>query len=610
MNEQLDALRAEMRKENIDTYLIPTEDFHQSEYVGEYFRAIRYLTGFTGEGSLVVTQDEAKLFTDGRYFIQAEQQMAGRDTDLMKMGEPGVPELDEYINDVTPQDGTLGFDGRVVDFRHGAALRDLLQEKGAVLDGSMDLVDWIWKDRPALAASRVWILEDRWCGKNAMTKLSELREFMKNEGASVHIITSLDDIAWLLNLRGDDIPCNPVFLAYLIVDLQSAYLFANEADFDAMAKSYLSELGVKLVPYDKVYESVAQLRNQTVMLETAKTNYNIIMALDSSITVIDEMLPTSNWKSVKNETEIANMRNAHIKDGVAVTKFFYFMKHAFSADGTLTEDAKKLLGTDKLTEISASDLLERYRREQDGFLEPSFTTISAYGANAALPHYAPVRNVQDAEVKPAGLYLVDSGGQYLEGTTDITRTMVMGPVTEEERKHFTMVLMANLRLCDAVILEGSIGVTFDYAAREVFWREGLNFNHGTGHGVGYLLNVHERPNGIRYRYIPERTDNAAFKPGNITSDEPGIYIEGKHGIRTENLTLCKVKEENAYGRFLCFEPLTMVPIDLDGIDVNLMEPHDVELLNAYHRKVYDALAPYFDGKRLEWLREVTRTITK
>lgn len=607
MNEALQALRKEMKQRDIHTYLVPTDDFHQSEYVGEHFRAIRFLSGFTGEGSLVVTPEHAALFTDGRYFIQAERELAGQDVELMRMNEPGVPELDDYIVSVTPEGGFLGFDGRCVDFRHGQKLQEQLAEKAVAVKASQDLVGDIWKDRPALPTSRVWILEDRFAGKSAAEKLSELRCKMQQKGASFHVMTSLDDIAWLLNLRGDDIPCNPVFLSYLIVDMEHAYLFMNPEDCDADTRRYLDELSVKLSPYDRFYEAVRQLRDTTVLLETGKTNYAAVTELSETVRVIDEMLPTSVWKAQKNPTEIANMKKAHVKDGVAVTKFLYFMKHAFSPDGQLTAEAQQLLGASELDEWNAAALLERFREEQDGYIEPSFTTISAYGPNAALPHYAPTAE-HHRTIEAKGFYLVDSGGQYFEGTTDITRTIAMGPITAEERKHFTMVLQAMLRLSDVIFLEGSSGITLDLAAREVFWREGLNFNHGTGHGVGYCLNVHERPNAFRYRQAGGRMENLPLREGNITSDEPGLYIEGSHGIRTENLTLVEKAFENAYGCFFRLRLITLVPIDLDAVDPAQMEPHDIALLNQYHQQVYAALAPYFDGERLAWLRYATREV--
>lgn len=607
MNAALDALRQQMKKYDIDTYVVPTDDFHLSEYVGMYFRAIRFLSGFTGEGNLVVTQDSAALFTDGRYFIQAEQELAGRDVELMRMGEPGVPVLDDYLVSVTPEGGYLGFDGRCVDFHHGMTLRDRLAEKAVAVKAEQDLVGQVWTDRPALASSRVWILEDRFAGKSAAEKLAELRALMRQKGAGFHIITSLDDIAWLLNLRADDIPCNPVFLSYMIIDPKSAYLFVNPADLDEEVKAYLENLRVKVAPYDRFYEAVHQLKDTTVLLETAKTNYATISELPDSVRILDEMLPTSLWKSQKNPVEIENMKKAHVKDGVAVTNFMYFMKHAFTADGQLTEEAKKLLGSEEMNEWNTAKLSERYRGEQDGYIEPSFTTISAYGPNAALPHYAPTAE-SFRVIEPKGLYLLDSGGQYFEGTTDITRTIAMGPITEIERKHFTLVLKSMLRLGDVIFLEGSSGITLDLAAREVLWREGLNYNHGTGHGVGFCLNVHERPNAFRYRQAQGRMEHLPLHEGNITSDEPGIYIEGSHGIRLENLTLVEQAFQNEFGNFFRLSFLTMVPLDLDAIDVRLLEPHEIELLNRYHQQVYATLAPYFSGEKLAWLQHATREV--
>ncbi|ETP72416.1 Xaa-Pro aminopeptidase [Lachnospiraceae bacterium JC7] len=607
MNLQIDKLRGEMNKRGIDVYLIPTDDFHQSEYVGDYFRAIKYLSGFTGEGNLVVTKDTAALFTDGRYFIQAEKELSGKDVELMKMGEPGVPSLDEYLSEKTPEGGVLGFDGRCVDFQHGSSLEKKLSKKKASVHAGQDLVGIIWGERPALSESRVWILGEKYTGKSAAEKLSDLRKYMKEQDTDLHIVTSLDDIAWILNLRGDDIPCNPVFLSYLIVDMDGAKLYANRKDFDDETVAYLSELKVELHDYDSFYQDVKAFRSRSVLLEKARTNFETISDIDSSNTIVDEMLPSSLWKSRKNPVEIENMKKAHIKDGVAITNYLYFMKHAFDKDGKLTEEAKELLGEDEINEWNTAAVLENFRKEQEGYIEPSFTTISAYGENAALPHYAPTAG-SFSKIEPHGLYLVDSGGQYPEGTTDITRTIAMGPITDEERKHYTMVLMAHLRLGDVKFLQGSSGITVDLAAREVFWREGMNFNHGTGHGVGFCLNVHERPNAIRYRKAPGRMEDAPLCEGNITSDEPGLYIEGSHGIRSENLTLVKKWQTNEFGTFFCFEFITMAPYDLDAVDLSLMEKRDIELLNAYHREVYEKLSPYFEGKKLQWLKDATREV--
>lgn len=608
MREELKRLREEMRKRDLSLYLIPMDDFHQSEYVSEYFKTIEYVSGFTGDScNLVITEQEAKLFTDGRYFIQAEKELRGSGIDLMRMGEKGVPSLTEYIESELPEKGCIGFDGRCVDFSLGNRLSEIALKKEAGLKSDLDLAGEIWEKRPALPENRVWILEEKWCGQSAESKIAHLREEIREMGADIHVMSSLEDIAWLLNLRGGDIQCTPVFLSYLLLDEQQIYLFANKKNFPEEVQEYLKKLGVKLYEYNGIYDAVAQLRNRTILLESGKTNYALISSLHESMRILDELLPTSRDKAVKNAVEIENERNAHIKDGVAVTKYFYFMKHAFSESGKLTEWAKERLHAEKLTEVTGADYLERLRREQPGFLELSFPTISAYGENAALPHYSPDTE-NEVEIQPRGLYLVDSGGHYFDGTTDITRTMAMGELREEERKHFTMVAVAMLRLGDVQILQGSSGVTFDYAAREIFWREGLNYNHGTGHGVSYLLGVHERPNGIRYRLVPERMDSAAFQPGHITSDEPGLYIEGSHGIRTENMTVCYKAFENEYGSFLRFEFLTMCPIDLDAMDFSLMEEHDIELLNRYHQTVYEKLSPYFEGEELQWLREVTREV--
>ena len=683
MKEELRLLREEMRKEGIDVYLLPMDDFHQSEYVAPYFRTIRFVSGFSGSSAnLVVTEDEACLFTDGRYFVQAEKQLSGSGVKLMRMGEPDVPALDDYIGEtlealyrariedlqageedenggmVFPETdyakdsrtavGVLGFDGRCVDYRHGEKLGTIAETLLCEVRSDLDLVGRIWKDRPALPSAPVWILEEKWAGMSAAEKLRAVREEMAAEGADTHLICSLDDIAWLLNLRGNDVPCNPVFLSYLMMNHEKAWLFADPGAFSEEAVEYLASLQVELLPYDRFYDAVSLIGEDVVLVESGKTNYRTIASLPEDVSIIDAMLPTSRMKAVKNAVEIENMRRAHIKDGVAMTRFSFFVKHAFDAEGRLTEDAREKLllgiraavreGADstampellpflkdaagapevtedridpeklRFTELTGALYLETLRKAQDGYIEPSFHTISAYAENAALPHYS-ASLASDREVLPRGMYLVDSGGQYYEGTTDITRTYVMGPLSAEERKHFTMVLQAMLRLGDVQFLHGSTGITLDYTARELFWKEGLNYNHGTGHGVGYLLNCHERPNGIRYRMVPERMDSGVFEPGYITSDEPGIYIEGSHGIRTENLTLCEKALENEYGTFLRFRFLTLCPIDRDGIDPTIMTAHDLELLNAYHREVYGQLAPYFEGEELAWLKEATAPLS-
>ena len=594
MNEQLNKLRTLMAQHHIDTYLIPTSDFHESEYVGEHFGCRTFITGFTGSaGTAVVTAKEAGLWTDGRYFVQAAKELEGSGFELHKMGQEDVLTVEEYLAKVLPQGGVLGFDGRVVNGQLGEVLKDKLEDKQVNFSCEEDLVGQIWEDRPNLPARPVWILEEKYAGKSAVQKIAELRESMKKVKATVHILTTLDDIVWLLNIRGNDVPYNPVVLSYVVVTEKEFFLFINEQTLDQKVQNYLKELKVTIKPYNDIYQFVKSFHNERILLETSKTNYAILSSLDSSNTIIDNMNPSSLAKAVKNPVEIENERRAHIKDGVAVTKFIYWLK--------------KNIGTIPMTEISVSDHLEELRRQQEGNLGLSFHTISAYKENAAMCHYSATKE-SNKTLRPEGLYLIDSGGQYYEGTTDITRTVALGPITDEEREHFTLVAMSMLRLGNAKFMYGCRGISLDYIARQPLWDRGLNYNHGTGHGVGYLLNVHEGPHGIRYKTVQERMDSAVLEEGMICSDEPGLYLEGSHGIRTENLMVCKKAEKNAYGQFMKFEYLTFVPIDLDALDISIMEQRDIEYLNEYHKQVYEKIGPYLTDEEQDWLKEVTRSV--
>ena len=594
MNKHLEQLREKMRERGIDVYVVPTSDYHESEYVSEHFACRRYITGFTGSaGTAVVTMEKAGLWTDGRYFVQAAKQLEGSGVTLQKMGVEGVPTILEYLRQAMPEGGTLGFDGRVVNELLGEEMEAAVAARHAKIAYGEDLVGMIWADRPALSREPVWILDEKYCGKSAAEKIADLRAAMREAGADVHVLTALDDIVWLLNIRGNDVPCNPVVLSYLAVTETEVLLFIQEEALDDSARSYLESLGVAVKPYDSIYDYVKTLAGQAVMVEKSRVNYALCHNLDASCRVIDRMNPTALAKAVKNPVEMENIRRAHIKDGVAVTKYIYWLK--------------KNIGKIPMDEMSVADRLEEFRREQQGYLGPSFNTISAYGPNAAMCHYSATEESK-AVLEPRGLYLVDSGGQYYEGTTDITRTIALGELTAEEREHFTLTAMSMLRLGNVKFLHGCRGLNLDYVAREVFWQRGLNFDHGTGHGVGYLLNVHERPNGIRWKVVPERQDSGVLEEGMLTSDEPGIYIEGSHGIRTENLILCRKAEKTEYGQFMRFEFVTFVPIDLDAIDKSLMRPEDVEMLNAYHREVYEKISPYLTAEEADWLREATREI--
>lgn len=587
-----------MAERHMDAYLIPTADYHESEYVGEYFKCRKFITGFTGSaGIAVVTMEDAGLWTDGRYFVQAARQLEGSGFRLQKMGQEGVPTIREYLKEMLPEGGVLGFDGRVVNSQMGREFMETLEGRHVTFSYEEDLVDMIWEDRPALSAEPVWILDEKYAGVSAAQKIADLRKAMKEAKADVHVLTTLDDIVWLLNIRGNDIPYNPVVLSYVAVTEDRFYLFINEQVLNDEVKSYLAGLGVEIKPYDDIYAFVKTIQRQTVLLESGKTNYAIINNLDESNKIIDHLNPTTTAKAVKNPVEIENERKAHIKDGVAVTKFICWLKKTM----------KEKPADQVVTEISVSDYLEELRRQQEGNLGLSFDTISAYGEHAAMCHYSATPE-SDLELKPQGLYLVDSGGQYYEGTTDITRTIALGPITDEEREHFTLVAMSMLRLGHVKFLHGCNGLTLDYVAREPFWTRGLNYDHGTGHGVGYLLNVHEGPHDIRWKMGQRKTDIAEFEEGMVTSDEPGIYIEGSHGVRTENLMVCRKAEKNQYGQFMEFEYLTFVPIDLDALDPSLMEPKDIVYLNAYHKEVYEKISPYLTAEEKEWLKEYTREV--
>lgn len=593
--ERIAKLRKLMEEREIDAYLVPTSDYHESEYVGEHFACRKYITGFTGSaGTALIMKDWAGVWTDGRYFVQAAAELKDTGVELMKMGQPGVLKLGEYLAAHMPENGTLGFDGRVINSQMGADLEEQLEHKFVAVSFNEDLINEIWTDRPALPAEPVWILEERYAGKGSAEKIADLRKEMERLHADVHFITTLDDIVWLLNIRGNDIPCNPVVLSYLAVTLDEIILFINPEVISAEVKAYLDGLGVIVRPYNDVYEYAMNVTDSRVLLETGKVNYALVNNLDETNKIIDKMNPTVVMKAKKNAVEIENLKDAHIKDGIAMTKFICWMK--------------KNIGKVTMTECEAADMVDGMRKEQ-GALDQSFTTISAYGSNAAMCHYHAVPETC-ATLEPKGLYLIDSGGQYLEGTTDITRTFALGPVTEEEKEHFTLVLMSMLRLGHVKFLEGCSGLSLDYVARGPLWSRGLDYNHGTGHGIGYLLNVHERPVGIRYRIVPERQDSWPIMAGAVISDEPGLYIEGKHGIRTENQMYCAEAEKNEYGQFLKFEFLTYVPIDLDCVNVDIMEEQDIAYLNEYHAQVYEKIAPHLTEEEAEWLKEVTRTVEK
>lgn len=595
VKEKINLLKKEMAKENISIYIVPTSDFHDSEYVSPYFMARKFLSGFTGSaGTLVVSKNEAALFTDGRYFIQAERELDGSGILLMKSGEEGVPTVSEYIERILGEGENIGFDGRVISTRIAKKYRETAEKKGGEVLCGFDLADRVWEERPPLEHTEIYVLEEKFSGKSCAEKLAEVREKMREKSAEVHIVTTLDDISWLFNIRADDIECCPVALSYAVITENEALLFTEENVCGDGTKAYFKANGVNLLPYESIYEYVQRLSGKKVLLDESRVNYRIFSLL-KDCEIINRENPETLLKAVKNPVEIENIRKAHLWDGIAVTKFMYWLK--------------KNIGKVPITEFEAAEKIDGLRKEIGGenFIAPSFETISAYGENAAMMHYS-AKPESCAVLQPKGMLLVDSGGHYFQGTTDITRTFALGELTEEMRFHFTLTLRAMLCLSGAKFPEGCKGENLDILARGVMWEHGLDYRCGTGHGVGYLLSVHESPNSFRWKLSEDRPQTAVLEEGMVTTDEPGVYVEGSHGIRIENELLCKKCGKTEYGQFLEFEHLTYAPIDLDCVDISLLTAEDKTRLNRYHASVFEKLSPYLEGEELEFLREYTREI--
>ncbi|MGN0383411.1 MAG: aminopeptidase P family protein [Eubacterium sp.] len=590
ITENLMVLRKIMKNRHIDIYIVPTADFHSSEYISDYFKVREYLTGFTGSaGTFLLLEDDAVLFTDGRYFIQAEKELEGSGIRLMRMGEPGVPLFTEYIAENLPYNGVVAVDGKMISAQAGMAIKAAIKPLFGRLENHPDLIDFVWDNRPPMEFSNVFYLQERFAGESVKSKLQRVREEMKRQDADVHIITSLDDIAWLFNIRGSDILYNPVIFAFAMITHEQAIIF-SATDMP----EELSEAGVTNLPYREAYTYIKNIKMKSkVLLDKSKVNFQMYSMIGVGVQILDAPNPESLFKAIKNETELENLRKCHIKDGVAVTKFMYWLKNN--------------VGKETITEISAAQYLENLRYEMDYYVEPSFATISAYKEHAAMMHYE-ATGQSNYTLEPEGMLLVDSGGQYLEGTTDITRTFVLGPISDEMKLHFTTVTKSMLRLSDAKFMHGCTGQNLDVLAREPLWKLGLDYKCGTGHGVGFLLNVHEGPNGFRWKSVPERMDSAVFEKGMVTTNEPGVYIENSHGIRIENELVCIENADTRWGRFMGFETITFAPIDLDGIDPKYLNSHDKECLNSYHQAVYDKISPYLTNEERVWLKQYTRSI--
>ncbi|EEP28512.1 peptidase, M24 family [Shuttleworthella satelles DSM 14600] len=599
-----------MREEGVSYYLISSSDEHASEYVGDYDKTSLWLSGCSSDNvRILISQTKALLWTDGRYFISAAQELENSEYVLMKSGQTGVPSLCDYLDVSLKEGDCLAYDGRTFSYAEGLQYHNLAEKQGCELNNRFAPQDRLWIDRPNRASHPVIVLKEDLTGESYADKLSGVRAAMAAKGADQLILSKLDDIMWLLNIRGADIACNPVALSYFWLTDRGAFLFLQKSEITEELRTYAREQEITLEDYNETFEilsgrladSAAKDPDSAMtgdqkpikLMLDPRSSSDAMVSLAASCLGAENLIlaanPTEMMKAVKNSVEISHIREVYLQDSVAVCRFIaYVKKHAREGN---------------LTELSAARYLEGLRAELPGYLDLSFETICAYNANAAMAHYAPTKD-DCARIEGRGFLLVDSGGQYLGGTTDVTRTICLGELTDSMREDFTTVAVSNLRLLFARFMEDCSGMVLDAIAREPLWERHKNFNHGTGHGIGYILNVHEGPQVIRWRdRIPE--DRTSFVPGMITSDEPGMYIEGQYGIRTESITLCVEDCVNEYGRFLCFEPLTYVPIDLEGLKPEQMDASDIDKLNRYHKMVWEKISPFLKGEDLEWLKQAT-----
>lgn len=594
INQRLEALRALMKERDIDMYLVPTADYHNSENVGRYFMERAYISGFTGSaGSVLVGKDWAGLWTDGRYFLQAEDQLEGSGIDLYRMGQEGVPSLEAFIEDRLAQGGRLAFDGRCVTYGQGLVLEKIVADKKGSLTYDLDLIDQVWKDRPPMAREPVFELGTEYAGESRHDKLARLRSSMEAIGAQVHIITSLDDIGWILNIRGRDVDYFPLTLSYLIVYMDRAVLYIDKEKICDEILVGLMNDRVEIRSYDGIYEDIRDIREE-ILLDPDWVNYAIYGNIGDKDLIIEGDNPTIMMKAKKNKVEIDNIRQAHIKDGIAHCKYLYWLKKEVEA-GRI----------DVQTEISASHKLEGFRRDQEGFICPSFAPISAFGYHGAIVHYE-ADDKSNVGLAKGSFLLNDTGGNYIQGSTDISRTIALGQVSQRMKEDYTRVLQAHIRLARSKFLYGCSGANLDILARQPLWDAYLNYNHGTGHGVGYLANIHEPP--ISFRWQAGGKPSTRLEEGMVITDEPGLYIGGSHGIRIENELLVRKGPKNEYGQFMFFEALTYCPIDLDPVLVDMLTEDDKTYLNEYHQRVYDLIGPALEEEERLWLREATRPV--
>lgn len=592
INQRLESLREVMRREHLSAFIFPSTDAHQSEYVADHWQGRTWISGFNGSaGTAVVTMKSAALWTDSRYFLAAEEQLKGTEFQLMKLKIEGTPTISEWLaQELQGENAEVGLDGMVNSYHETMGLiADLRKSGGITVRTNLDPLGLIWTDRPAIPANPVEIQPMEFAGESVASKISRIRTALRQRHADGMLISALDDIAWTLNLRGTDVHCVPVFVSYLLISSQQVSLYVDSAKINDEVKAYLTENGISLYPYNKVAEGLKRYSEYNILLDGDETSYFLWKTVKCQ-EIIAGNSPVPAMKAQKNDREIAGFRQAMMRDGVAMVKFLRWLKPAVEAGGQ--------------TEISIDRKLTSLRAEQHLFRDISFDTIAGYQAHGAIVHYEATPET-DVALKPEGLILIDSGAQYQDGTTDITRTIALGPVTEEMKHVYTLVLKGHIQLELAKFPDGASGTQLDALARECMWREGYNYLHGTGHGVGSYLSVHEGPHQIRMEWKP-----TPLRAGMTVTDEPGLYLSGKFGVRIENTLLIKDYQTTEFGKFLQMESLTLCPIDLTPVDFSMLQPEEIEWLDTYHRDVFEKLSPYLEGEDLEWLREATRPVDR
>lgn len=588
--DRVNILKEEMKKRNIDAYIIPSSDAHLSEYVAEHWKSRAWISGFTGSaGTVVITQGQCGLWTDGRYFIQAEKQLEGSSIDLFKMREPGVPTLNEWLKETLPQGATVGFDGTVFAQASVKSMENELKSKNFKFNSEYDLIDLIWKDRPAMPMTETFNHDVKYAGKSTKEKLQEVRAKMSKKDADTYVISKLDDIAWLCNIRANDVNCTPVSIAFMVVTNNGATLFIEPSKVPQEVAVRLKENGVELRKYEEIYEAVKAFdKNSRIYYCADYTNRKLYESMPEACEKITGRDITTDLKALKNKTEVECLRKSHLRDCVALAKFACWLQEN--------------VGKEEITEISVEDKLIEFRSQQDLFKGPSFGSIVGYKEHAAMMHYSATPENQYA-IDREGMLLIDSGGQYLDGTTDITRTFVLGELTEEQKRDFTLVAKGVINLSMSKFLYGITGTNLDILSRQPLWEYGIDYKCGTGHGVGFMLSVHEGPQRIAPQY-----NDAVLEKGMVITVEPGVYKEGRHGIRLENTVIVTEDENTEFGQFMKFEVLNPFPFDLKGIVPEMLNEKEKAYLNEYNRWTYESLSPYLNDNEKEWLKNTTRAI--